>query len=188
MTKTHKDIEWKRVVPTVSSKIGYRAVISKTFILPDGSLNHFQTYGAEKSEHVGVIALTKDHKVVIASQFRPGPEIIMDDIPGGNAEPGEDYGATALRELLEETGYTAGKMTYLGKVYKDCYHNDIWHYYLASDCTPHKDGQQLDPTEHIEVKLISIDQLLENGRKARMTDTEALYLAYDKLMKIKEES
>lgn len=43
-------------------------------------------------------------------------------------------------------------------------------------------------TEHIEVKLISIDKLLENGRKARMTDVEALFLAYDKLIKLKEGS
>jgi hypothetical protein len=54
---------------------------------------------------------------------------------------------------------------------------------LATDCTPHTDGQKLDETEHIEVVLITIDELLDNARNARMTDIEALFLAYEELQK-----
>jgi hypothetical protein len=54
---------------------------------------------------------------------------------------------------------------------------------LATDCTPHKDGQKLDETEHIQVALITIDELFDNARRARMTDVEALFLAYEELQK-----
>jgi ADP-ribose pyrophosphatase len=177
---------WKRIEPTIVSKIGYRTIVSKTFVQPDGNVHHYQTMGAEDSHCIATIALTPENKVIVSRQYRPAMERVLDELPGGGVEAGEDYEAAARRELLEETGYEAGTMTFIGNAYKDAYTNITWHFFLATHCTPHKDGQRLDDTEYIDAKLISIDQLLENGRQCRMTDTEALFLAYDKLMKLKE--
>ena len=181
-----KHLHWKRIEPTIVSKVGYRTIVSKTFEQPDGKVHHYETAGAEGSRCAAVIALTPDNKVIIALQYRPGQQQLFEELPGGGVEEGEDLDAAVRRELLEETGYEAGSMTHLGKIYKSAYDNITFNYFLATNCIPHKDGQQLDDTEHIEVKLITIDQLLDNGRNARMTDTEALFLAYDKLMQVKE--
>jgi len=172
---------WKRIEPTVTSKIGYRVIITKTFVMPDGAVHHFQTIGSENSHCIATIALTKDNQVIVARQFRLAQEAVLDELPGGGAEHDEDFEQAARRELLEETGYEAGKVEFLGDVVKDAYNNAVWHYFLATDCVPRKGGQKLDPTEHIDVVLLSIDQVLENGRQARMTDTEALFLAYEEL-------
>jgi ADP-ribose pyrophosphatase len=178
-------MDWKRIEPTIVSKVGWRTIVSKTFILPDGRVHHFQTISEENSIAAGCIAITKDKKVLVASQFRPGQEKILEEIPGGNVDQGEDPETAVKRELLEETGYVPGKIEYLGKAYRDAYYNGEHHYYLATDCVPHEKGQQSEDTEFINVKLISVDQLLKNGREGKMTDTEALFLAYDKLLKLR---
>lgn len=174
---------WKRIEPTINSRIGYRHIITKTFIQPNGQVHHYETTSQEGRQSAGVIGLTPDNRVVIARQFRPGPEKIMDEIPGGAVEAadGDDYLVAAKREFEEETGYVVGDITYLGAIHKDAFSNGTWHYYFATDCVPNKTGQHLDDTEHIEVDLVGIDQFLANARCGLMTDTEAVFLAYDKL-------
>jgi 8-oxo-dGTP pyrophosphatase MutT (NUDIX family) len=177
---------WERIEPTVVSRIGHKTIITKTFVMPDSVVHHYQTVGPEGSHAVATIALTKENKVVVSRQFRPAQERILDELPGGAVEAGEDFEQAARREFTEETGYHAGAMIFLGDVVKDAYTNCTWHFFLATDCTPHPGGQELDDTEHIEVALISIEQLFDNARNARMTDVEPLFLAYAELQKRKE--
>ena len=175
---------WKRIEPTIVSKIGYRTIVSKTFRMPDGRVHNFETKEAEGSRCIATIELTPDHKVVVARQFRPGPEKFMDELPGGGLEPGEDPEAGARRELEEETGYVPQKMVYLGESGRDAYTNTLWYYFLGFDCTP-AGGQKLDDHEHVGVHHISIDQLIRNACNNRMTDPAAVLMAYDKLQKVK---
>jgi len=67
---------------------------------------------------VGILAITPQDEVVLVEQFRipTGSRVI--EIPAGlvNDEPdfaGESLEDSARRELLEETGYRAGKMEFL---------------------------------------------------------------------------
>jgi ADP-ribose pyrophosphatase len=171
---------WKRIDPTVAHKVGWRQITSKTFLLPDGKKEVFDTMYLDGQEFACVIALTPERKVVIARQFRPGPEKVMDDIPGGFVDKGEDPETAMRRELLEETGYEAGEVTYLGLFHKDVYMNATWHAYVAKDCRLIADPQ-LGYTEHVEVDLISIEQLIENAKHDRMQDHAAVLMAYDLL-------
>ena len=180
---------WQRIEPTIKHQIGHKHFVTKTFIQPNGQIVEYTTIKREGSHCVATIALTPENQVVVARQFRTGPEKVFDEIPGGDVDEGDggDYEAAARRELQEETGYTPEAMIYLGDVYKDANTNTIWHFYLATGCRLRSAGQSLDDTEHIEVHLISIGQLLDNARQARMTDTEAVLLAYEKLVKIQRE-
>jgi ADP-ribose pyrophosphatase len=178
---------WKRIEPTIKHKIGYKNFVTKTFIQPNGNLVDYTTIAPENQHCIATIALTPDNKVIVARQYRPGPEKILDELPGGGVEAHDngDYAIAAERELKEETGYVPETIEYLGDAYKDAYTNITWHFYFATGCTLHKDGQQLDETEHVDVHLISIEQLLENAKNARMTDTEAVLLAYEKLLTLR---
>ena len=105
-------------------------------------------------------------------------------LPGGKVEAHERPVGAAERELEEETGYKAGRIEPLGTIYKDAYTNAVWEYFIAYDCEPTESGQKLDDTEFIEVALVSVAELLAHARSASMTDTEALFLAYDKLKEL----
>jgi ADP-ribose pyrophosphatase len=174
---------WIRVEPTKVTKVGWRTIVSKMFILPNGLKAVFDTMHDDGQEFVNVIALTPQNLVVVARQYRPGPEKYMDELPGGFVDEHEDRESAMRRELLEETGYRAGRITYVGASHKDTYLNAAWHTYLAYDCTPQKE-QDLEDVEQIEVRLIGIDDLIRNAQTDAMTDHAAVIMAYNELQKI----
>lgn len=176
---------WEHVEAPETIKVGWRTLVRKTFRQPDGRIAEYMTKDAIDSRCSTVIALTSDNQVVIAEQFRPGPEKILQELPGGGVKSGEDPQVAVMRELREETGYTSDHVEYLGMVYKGANTNTSNHYYLARDCKQVHD-QELDDGELIDIKLISIDQLFINAHSALMTDTEAVFLAYDRLKEIQK--
>lgn len=170
---------WKKLSQKVR-KYGYRQLIFKLYRLPDGGEKEFTTYGGEGDQSVGVIAFTPDNQVIIARQFRPGPENVYDELPGGDVDPGENRHTAAVRELREETGYKAGSLDYIGSVCRDAYSNATAHYYIARDCVL-VGTQMLDRGEFIEVVTISPQQLITNARERKMSDAGAVLLAYEHL-------
>ncbi len=179
-------LEWKRVEPTTVEQVGYRTMVRKHFTLPDGSMHEFVTKGKEGSHSQAIIAITMDGHVVLAKQFRPGPEKIMYELPGGGIESGETSEQAVVRELREETGYEVGMVKHLGDLYKGAYTNTLRSYFIAYDCIPSELGQDLDDTEFIEPVLVTVEELFDLARKQAMTDTEALFLAYDELQLVRE--
>ena len=178
--------KWPHVAEPEIIKVGWRTLVRKIFLSPSGTKDEYVTMGKPGGVAIATIALTDQHKVVVAEQFRPGPEEVMHELPGGLCEAEESHEDAARRELHEETGYVAGRIEYLGPVYKDAYSNTTWHFFIAYDCRQVGD-QHTDEGEYIEVHEITIDELFENARTGKMTDVEAVFLAYDKLKNIKEE-
>lgn len=179
-------VAWQRVEPTIHTKVDWHTVVIKTFQTPDGKIVTRATANAETTRAAGVVALTPDRKVIVARQFRPGPEKIMIELPGGGVDEGEDTEAAARRELLEETGYMAGAMTFLGEFPRDAYINGLWSYYLATDCRL-TGAQALDHDEFVEVDLMSIDDFIANAKQGNMTDPAAVLAAYDQLRQMQKE-
>lgn len=175
---------WQRVEPTTVTKVGWRTITSKTFIMNSGRKTVIDTIHPDGQEFAGVIALTPDNKVVVVENFQYGPEKIMEDMPGGFVDAGETPEAAMRRELLEETGYTPGKVMYLGAYHKDAYMNAKWHAFIAYDCVKVAE-QKLEKEEELTIKEISIDRLIDNAKNDRLNDHAAVLLAYDILQEIK---
>jgi ADP-ribose pyrophosphatase len=178
---------WKRIEPTKVTKVGWRTITSKTFEQPDGNVAVFDLLHADGQEFAAVLALTPNNKVIIARQFRPGPEKIMDELPGGFVDKGETPEETATRELMEETGYKTGKIEFIGSFHKDPYMNSIWHGFIAYDCIKRTDNQVLEIEEHVEIDLISIETLIDNAMHDKMSDSGIVLRTYDKLRQIQKE-
>jgi len=177
---------WKHLKEPEEIKVGWRTLTRKTFERPDGVPAEYVTYGSMKDRHGAVIALTPENKIVVAEQFRPGPEIIMWELPGGNIEKGENPQAGVMRELREEVGYASDQIEFLGEASKDSYMNATWYFYLARDCRKISD-QALEDGEFVNIREITIDEFLTAAKESRMSDAIAALMAYDKLQQIKEE-
>ncbi len=67
---------------------------------------------------VTIIAVTNDKKLLLVEQYRPAVESRVIELPAGLAGDGkyrhETLESAARRELLEETGYEASTMAYIG--------------------------------------------------------------------------
>lgn len=121
----------------------------------------------ENPDWVNIIAVTKNDKVVLIEQFRQGTEEITLEIPGGMIDKGEDAAKCAERELLEETGFSAKEIIYLGKSRPNpaIQSNWIYHFY-AKDCEKTGDTK-FDEHESINTqltKLSEIENLIESEK------------------------
>ena len=71
---------WRHSKPTEEIKVGWRYLVRKIFIDPEGVEQEYMTMARLHTQCVATIALTEDNKIVIIEQFRPGPEKIMQEI------------------------------------------------------------------------------------------------------------
>lgn len=71
-------------------------------------------------EHRGaalVVPFVSKDKIIVIKQFRPAINSYIYELPAGTLEIGETPHLCARREIKEETGYQAGKLTKLGFIY-----------------------------------------------------------------------
>lgn len=165
---------------------GWRPVTQKTYEHPLLGKVTVDISGKKAEKDANVIAIDQEGYVIVGRQFRCGPEQVMDDLPGGQVDPGETPEQAAIRELQEEVGYQVGAIEQLGFVYRDAWRDSTSYYYLALDCSPLEKGQSLDGFEVIEVHKITIAQLIDNAKNGRMTDAGGVLLAYDKLKELEK--
>lgn len=158
-------------------RLGYRRILRRTYRLPDGRIENYDV--KHEPLVVAIVPITTEGRVVLARQFRPGPEAVLMEIPGGGIEPGETPEQAAQRELLEETGYS-GELRSLG-VSVECAYSTMRRYnFVAVNCRrmgePHP-----DENEFIEVIEVSLDEFRAHLRSGQLSDVESGYLALDAL-------
>ena len=150
-----------------------RDMVEVEYRLPDGSTRSFVV--KDEKPAVAVVALTAANRIVLARQFRPGPGVVVDELPGGGVEAGETFEAAARRELREETGYESDRWIPLGRALECAYSTVHREGFLALDCR--RTGTPApDPTEWIEVVEKSIDEFIEQLMRGAMTDAEIAWM------------
>jgi len=102
-----------------------------------------------------------DDNFLMVKQWRHGEKALSIEFPGGVIDRGEAPEAAARRELEEETGFKAGKLTKLGSVNPNpaLFSNHL-HVFLAEDLI--STGQQhLDEDEFINYFEMPINEVLQ---------------------------
>ncbi len=134
-------------------------------------------YILESQDWINVIPLTPDEQVVMVKQYRHGTREITLEIPGGLVDPGDTPADAARRELLEETGYEAKEVLFLGSA---CPQPAILSNrsitYLARDVRKVQ-APQLDDTEDIEIVLVPLSEIPDLIRKGEI-DNAMVILAF----------
>ena len=145
-----------------------------TVLLPNG-----EKAGRELVLHnggVGVIAVDEANNVLLVRQYRKPYDEVITEIPAGKLEKDEDPKEAGLRELREETGYCAEKITFLGKCYPTPgYCSEIIHIYLAEKLK--WVGQELDPGEFVEVVKMPLCKLCDMVMNNEISDAKTVIAA-----------
>ena len=123
-------------------------------------------------EHNGgavLAAITPDGKMVMVRQFRKPAERVMLEVPAGKIDAGEEPETAAVRELKEETGYTAGKVVHMTSFYPSVgYSEEMLHLYLCTELTA---GETcFDENEAIEIEEMDIGVLYRMVMDGKIQD------------------
>ncbi|MDK3886788.1 NUDIX hydrolase [Staphylococcus pseudintermedius] len=147
------------------------------------SLPNNETSYREVVKHNGAVAicaLTPDQQVILVKQYRKALEQELLEIPAGKLEPGEDRESAAMRELEEETGYKAKKLTLIGEVYgTPGFSNEKISVYFADNLVEGK--VNLDEDEFVEKVLYSLDDV-KKAVEARTIEDAKTFIAFQHLL------
>lgn len=156
------------------------ALVTEPVLLPNGrrvDLDYLEHPGAS-----AIVPFLDEDRVLMLRQYRfvTGGEIL--EIPAGKLDPGETPEDCAARELLEETGYRAGRIEKLGAIWTSPgFTNEIIHLYAAFNLEQAE--QELEPDEIIELVPMPLSQALAAIRDSEIFDAKsaiALMLASDR--------
>ncbi len=101
-------------------------------------------------------------QVVLIRNWRIALETWSLELPAGTMEPPEPAEACAARELVEETGYQAATLTFLGRFHTSPGLSDeLMSAYLATGLSPVRGGQDLEADERIRVEPMALAACLD---------------------------
>jgi ADP-ribose pyrophosphatase len=136
------------------------------------------------ADAVVVLPLVDDQTVVMIRNERFAVGEVLWELCAGTLEKGEEPLLCAGRELIEETGYEAGRIDKLLEFYTCpgiC--TERMHAFLARDLTAV--GQNLEDNERIEVEVMSLARSMQMIRSGEIRDgkTIATLFYYDRFIR-----
>lgn len=155
---------WKRLSQKQLFKHPRITLLEDEVQLPDGTVTQYMTF-AHTNDSVTILAQDGD-KVLLSREYSYPVDDVLLQFPGGKAEPGEDQTDNAQRELQEETGYKAAKITPLGWYYVNNRRTKAKMYVvLATELTlSKKEGGDIEEDIESEwVAVADIDKMIQSG-------------------------
>lgn len=165
-------------VKVVESRIVYnkrgRCIVEDSLEFADGSKYEW-VYFRALGFAVAVAAFTEDNKMLLVRQYRHPFRRIMYDLPAGGMKKGETPEQAALRELEEETGYTAERLEWIGRFTwaPGNIGPAIVEIFFTKNLKPKR---SFNPDEIVNIEFVDFDLVLEKVLKGEYIDS-ALVIA-----------
>ena len=144
----------------------------------DGASSTF--FVVDNPDWTNIVAVTRDCQLILIEQFRHGSGSMIVEIPGGMVDGDETPEIAATRELIEETGYSPGRIIAIGCSFPNpAIQNNAIHHFLALDCEKVADVA-FDDHESIATRLVplsELDDLVHNGEIDHSLAITAIYYA-----------
>ena len=122
---------------------------------------------------VAIVALTENGKIALVRQYRTALDRVTVEIPAGKLDPGEDPLDCAKRELLEETGFSAGRIQYLTTIATTPgFCDEVIHIYMATGLT--FSGANPDDDEFVNVDLVPLAELIDAVLDGKIEDAKTV--------------
>ncbi len=150
---------WKKPMPP-DAKMVFKGVIFEVWQwqqkMFDGSVRTFERL--KRPDTVEVIAVVGD-KILIQHQEQPDSGQFI-SVPGGRCDPGEESKTSAMRELLEETGYVSDDWELLSEEMPSGKMEWTLYCFVARNCVK-KQEPEPEAGEKIASRLVTFDELLQ---------------------------
>jgi ADP-ribose pyrophosphatase len=132
---------------------------------------------------VVILPLLADGRVVLIRNRRAAAGETLWEVPAGTREPGEPPEMTALRELQEETGYSAGQIEWVREFFvSPGILSELMQLYRATDLIPGPTA--LEPGEHIQVQAVRWDDALAMAMSGEIRDAKTLVALWDHQLRV----
>ena len=122
---------------------------------------------------VPLVAAAKGYEVLMIRQYRAAIEDTILELPAGTKGWQEDWLVCAQRELREETGYRAEKLTSLGQFWPaPGFSSELMTLYVATELRP--DPLPADVDEEIELVPLALTELVAMAWDGRLQDGKSV--------------
>lgn len=122
---------------------------------------------------VGILPIMNNGKILLERQYRYTIRKELYEIPAGHVEKREGRAAAAGRELEEETGYRARKLTHMTSFYSaPGVITEVMHLYLAEGMK--KTRSKLDLDEVIETAEVGKAEMLSMIKQNKIEDGKSI--------------